>query len=72
MQIVASAIESSKQSGSVVSIDATDAKQARVSVDAVRVELARECEQQVEDGDGSVTYEGKDVDGNRWRVAVWA
>lgn len=71
MQIVANAIESSKSNnGQVVIIDPIDAKQARVSMDAIRRELARECEQDVSDGDGYLTYEGKDIDGNKWRVAV--
>ncbi len=71
MNLVANAIEQSKESGTIASIDATDAKQARVSLDAVRRELARECDQQVEDGDGSVTFHGRDIDGNKWRVALW-
>jgi hypothetical protein len=71
MQIVTRAIEASKASGGKCEyIDAIDMRQAHVSWAAVRAELLRECDQEVTDGDSTLTYEGKDSDGNRWRVAI--
>lgn len=64
-QLVSDAIDKSKATTSIVTIEANEDRYAGVCD-----ELATECEDSVEATERKTEYWGKDVEGTEWRVHV--